>query len=292
MTARRASSLLLAVAQVSTGVYLIVYLYRWQWNRALICGVLFVATEVLLIGRLVLQRLRALEDRLDAAAARAPDPVRVRLVETRPPATDRFAWLRESTTRTNVFLPVLLGAGVFASAAAWAVEGLARRTARPAMESALAGDLGRLAFPTGGFLGAAPEAAARQARRKVLVVAAAGALVIAIWLFIDVLADATQTRPEAVNEEAITLLELHFRGEHAVADPTRNAEALVGACTADFRRAIDAIGISELGGGRVRVVLDADMGHDASTRLRGCLEDTTIDRVQANVVSMSTIDPP
>jgi hypothetical protein len=39
---------------------------------------------------------------------------------------DHFAWLRDAQSRTSVFIPVLLGAGVLLSAAAWLVERIAR----------------------------------------------------------------------------------------------------------------------------------------------------------------------
>jgi hypothetical protein len=39
---------------------------------------------------------------------------------------DHFAWLRAAPSRTSVFIPVLLGAGVLLSAAAWLVERVAR----------------------------------------------------------------------------------------------------------------------------------------------------------------------
>src|SRR5687768_1477579 len=158
----------------TTGAYLLVYLVRWQWNRALICGVLFVACEVLLIGRAVLHRLRALDERLSNLTA--DDRVRVQVVASRPEPHDRFAWMRESVTRTNVFLPVLLGAGVLASAAAWVVESVARRTATPALERSLTVSLRPLAFPSGGFLTPTPPPVPRRRsswRRVGFVVAAA-----------------------------------------------------------------------------------------------------------------------
>src|SRR5690606_27692531 len=111
------------------------------------------ATEVLIVGRLILQRLRAVEERL--ARLQSSEGIRVRLVENRPEPADRFAWMRDAPGRTNVFLPVLLGAGVLASAAAWAVEAVARRTARPVLERSLAAALAPLAFPDGGFVGPA-----------------------------------------------------------------------------------------------------------------------------------------
>ena len=37
------------VAAIS-GTYLVVYLYRWEWNRAVISGVFFLAAEIAYVG--------------------------------------------------------------------------------------------------------------------------------------------------------------------------------------------------------------------------------------------------
>lgn len=300
MTARRATSLLLAVAQVSTGVYLIVYLYRWQWNRALITGILFLATEVLLIGRLVLQRLRSIEDRL-AVPASPPDPagavaVHRTLVDLRPAPTDRFAWIRDAaTSRTNVFLPVLLGAGVVASALAWAVETVARRTARPAMEHALVDALGPIAFPTAGFLaapGPARPAPRRSPGRWIGLSVAAVAVVVGIGAGIDVVADATQTRPDRLERGVTTIVDVRLRGARASERPTAHAADLFAACRNVFSRDVPTAAVLDRGAGRVRVVLDSDIGRHGRERLEGCLQDTTIDRLQAVVTEVVTVPPP
>lgn len=292
MTARRVTTLLLVVAQATTGVYLLVYLYRWQWNRALICGVFFLATEVLVIGRLILGRLRAIDERL---AALPDERVHQRLVETRPEPVDRFEWLRSSAGRTNVFLPVLLGAGVLASGIAWAVEALARRTARPTMERSLAVALAPLGFPAGGFLAPTapvPVRAGRPGWQRVALVLAVAAVAGGTAGAIDVVADATQTRPDRIDDGVTTVVDLRFRGERATSDPGRHATHLVEFCTAPFRRQIETIAVVPGDRGRARVVLDADLGEHGTTRLRGCLEDTTLERVQATVVDVAEVPAP
>jgi hypothetical protein len=55
--------------------------------------------------------------------------------------------------QTNVFVPVLLGAGVVLSALAWVVDRIARLTAVPTMERGLARKLSHLQPPPGGLLG-------------------------------------------------------------------------------------------------------------------------------------------
>lgn len=131
-----------------TALYFFVYLWRWEWNRALIAGVLFVATEVAVGTAVVLRRLRRLEARMQA-----PDPaVLARIRETAPPARDHFEWLAPKVDRFGVFVPVLIGMGVVASGLAWLVERLARVTASPVLERGLAARLTPLAWPAGGLV--------------------------------------------------------------------------------------------------------------------------------------------
>ena len=68
----------------------------------------------------------------------------------------RFQWLSRPD-QLNVFVPVLLGAGVLLTGLAWLVERLARATARPVAEDQLAGRLARLRLPAHGFLDTGPD---------------------------------------------------------------------------------------------------------------------------------------
>ena len=133
---------------LATGGYLFVYIYRWEWHRALLVGVLFLAALLALATGLVLRRLSQLEQRLDAAPTAAPDQVLRRLreapVETRP-----FPWLSpDSLQQTHVFIPILLGGGVVVSALAWLMERVAGSSARQGVEAELAAELGAICYPT------------------------------------------------------------------------------------------------------------------------------------------------
>jgi hypothetical protein len=151
------------VTMGAAGWYVAVYLARWEWNRAVVAGIIFLAAELGLIGTLVLERLGKLEDRIDERTApparpAEPDPRLVAHIhEAAPPSREPFAWLRtgEATngTRLSVFVPVMLGAGVILSGVAWAVERIARLTGGPVLERRLAGRLDALALPPGGLLG-------------------------------------------------------------------------------------------------------------------------------------------
>jgi hypothetical protein len=156
MNTRILRGLLGTATLAASGVYTFVYLYRWEWNRALISAAIFIAAEVAVMGSLLSQRLKVLSGRLDAqeAAAAAAEGRSARLErirETAPPARVDFAWLGRPE-QMNVFVPVLMGAGVLMSGIAWLVERVARATVRPAAERGLAAQLDGLALPAHGFV--------------------------------------------------------------------------------------------------------------------------------------------
>jgi hypothetical protein len=157
MNARLVGGAIGAVTLLASGTYVFVYLQRWEWNRALMSGVMFLAAEVALATLLLAGRLRRLG--ADTAALRVEvqqqrqQRTLQRLHDTAPAPRDHFAWISRPQ-HMSVFIPVLLGAGVLLSGLAWAVERLGRLTARPVLERGLARRLDVLAPPAGGFLAA------------------------------------------------------------------------------------------------------------------------------------------
>jgi hypothetical protein len=134
---------------LGTGAYLFVYVYRWEWHRALLVGVLFLACLLVLATAVLLRRLNRLERRVVGAPAAHDDAelVRQRLREA-PLRTRPFPWLApEALERTHVFIPILLGGGVIVSAIAWIVERLAGSSARAGVEAELADELAAVAYP-------------------------------------------------------------------------------------------------------------------------------------------------
>ena len=152
MNARRIGLAALLVVMAAAGWYVFVYLYRWEWNRALVSGLIFLAAEVGLLAALVLDRLAKLSRRVeDIDHTRVDERALRRLREHAPEPAKPFAWLDRS--QMNVFVPVLLGAGVVLSGLAWIVDRVARLTAVPSMERGLVRKLHTLQPPTGGLLG-------------------------------------------------------------------------------------------------------------------------------------------
>ncbi|HKA04754.1 MAG TPA: hypothetical protein VKD67_10500 [Acidimicrobiales bacterium] len=151
MTARRIGVILLLVTLVAAGWYFFAYLFWWEWNRALVAGVIMVAAEVALGTLFVMARLDELRRKVDVASSRT-ERIRAHL-DAAPSRDGRFAWLVKTDT-FNVFVPILLGAGVLISGLAWLVERVARMTQRGNTNDGLVRQLAALAPPPGGFLGA------------------------------------------------------------------------------------------------------------------------------------------
>jgi hypothetical protein len=152
VTARRIGLAALLAVMAAAGWYVFVYLYRWEWNRALVSGIIFLAAEIGLLATLVLERLSKLGRRVDNIdRGRADERALRRLREHAPEPARPFAWLDRS--QMNVFVPVLLGAGVVLSALAWVVDRVARMTAVPTMERGLVQKLATLQPHPDGMLG-------------------------------------------------------------------------------------------------------------------------------------------
>lgn len=145
MNARRLGMLATIAVMAASGSYVFVYLYRWEWNRALISAAILLA------------RFARLDRRVESLAGAPPtdERVRRRLHENAPAPAKPFAWLNRS--QTNVFVPVLLGAGIVLSGLAWLVDRIARVTAGPSVENDLARRLSTLQPPPGGLLGGRPR---------------------------------------------------------------------------------------------------------------------------------------
>lgn len=148
---------------VSSGVYMFVYLARWEWNRTLFMGIVLIAAEVGLGIALVLARLaRACRSAMPQSTNGGIDAaVLARLAETRP-RHRRFAWLADELTRANVFVTMLVGGGVVVSAVAWVLDKLGSHTTTPAAERSLARRLSVFRFPPDGLMAEDADLLARS----------------------------------------------------------------------------------------------------------------------------------
>jgi hypothetical protein len=167
MNARRLGALAAIFTLVASGAYVFIYLERWEWNRALVSAAIFIAAEVGMIGWLLADRVRRVERRIDHAVLLQGEQRRLQIIRSTAPAPKvSFAWL-SNPNRSNVFIPVLLGAGAVLSGLAWIVERVSRATAGRGAERGLARQLGALDLPPNGLLdgGLDPLALLRGPRR-------------------------------------------------------------------------------------------------------------------------------
>jgi hypothetical protein len=294
---RYVSYLFGGLSTLAAAIYLVVYLYRWEWQRAVLCGVLLLAVEGFLICALLLGRMARLERRLNDSDARA-DEIRRTLEHSRDQANPHpFRWLgtdhRESGgTRTFVFVPMLMVTGAALSGVAWVIQKIAATTARPGAERHLAGRLAPLAAPAGGVLGVVPRPddrpavpPARRLRPALAAVGSVAAVALLVW-GVHALADATETREEARPSAAATTVVFQVRVHGAAGPAARDLAArdLWEGC----RRSTSSVSIdASLGslsdGVYAGVVRPALSAHDAM-RLRGCLTDASANRVRAKIL--------
>ncbi|MCX4909583.1 hypothetical protein [Streptomyces sp. NBC_00878] len=305
-------------AAAGAGTYVVIYLYRWQWQRAILCGVLLLVVEVMLLGIVLLGRLARIEERMRDADRRQEDVLaRLREKEARP-AGDRFRWLDEPTSRTYVFVPVLMVTGVLLSGLAWIVQRIASATARPTAERRLAGRLAVLAAPDpargahpngrhdpadladlDGFAALADlddlpvlGASRRRGRTaRVLVVSVVGAAL--LGALVVGLAQLTQTRDEDAKDSEATslLLRVDMRGTHMDAErQSLAARQLWERCRDSTSVPLNRASLGELGDGLFAGMVQPALTDHDRMRLRGCLEDTGLDRTHITVVGIGDAD--
>ncbi len=288
MSAKRLAYAMLTVVLAASGTYMFVYLYRWEWNRTLIAGIFFVAAEIGLIGAAILERLKRMEGRLESRPA--DPPALAHIQETAPEPKAGFKWLAP-TDGTNVFVPVLMGAGFVVSAIAWMVERLAHATARPALERGLAWRLAPLSLPAGGFVGGdAPALAARPSRTRARVKQALVTIAVAavLSLSVDALGDLTQNRPDRALPGTSSTMVVEINTRSADASSVETATRLWAACAGTVPGYIEAPKIAALGSGKAMIVTQPALGEHTQRRLSGCLSDTTLDEVVARVLSVES----
>lgn len=299
MSATRVASVLLRVigwvVLLASGTYLLVYLYRWEWNRALISGLFFVAAEVALASAAILRRLATLEHRLDEATRAGASPVA-------PPAEGGeggpFAWL--SDDGLSVFVPVLLGVGVILSAAAYVVERVAATTGPPAGNPAAERRLRRLARPHAGLVPSVQESTAiapstsvrfapppptmARAHHAATSIVAAAASLLLLAATIGVLAELTMYVPDTRPTTGSTTYELLVELREGPGDREAVVQTLWLSCRENLSDAARAE-LRETGGGRVSMTVEPRVAHNDDRRFVGCLEDVTLDRVRVDVLS-------
>ena len=124
-------------------------------------------------------------------------------------------------------------------------------------------------------------------KRALLVVLAVAGVVMGI----DVLADLTQDRPDRVlpGSRSEVLLEVDSRDR--TGSELLSAQGLWGACQGTVYQKLAEPGVTQVAEGQFRLLTEPALGEHAWRRLQGCLEDATLDRVKARVLSKRDLAP-
>jgi hypothetical protein len=299
---RRIAYVFGSLAAAGAGTYLVVYLYRWQWQRAILCGILLLVVEVMLLGIVLLARLTRIEERVKESAAgqreltaRQEDVLaRLRQASVEREGA-RFRWLEDTGDRTYVFVPVLMVTGVLLSGLAWVVQRIATATGRPA-ERRLAGRLAVLAAPGPGAVGELEDrpALGRRPKGRVARVAVVGVVGAALLAALVVgLADLTQTREQSASgsEATSVLVQVDVRGSDMTAErQALAAQQVWERCRDSTSVPLHHATLGSLGDGMFAGVVRPALAEHDRMRLRGCLEDAALDRAHLTVMGMGDTD--
>jgi hypothetical protein len=127
------------------GVYVFIYLARWQWERAMFMGFGFLAAEIVIATLVILRRLDAQHQ--ERSRRDEVDPEVLAHIRNSAPKQQHFAWLDPRSGELNVFVTMLVASGVIVSGVAWLVEKIASNTSTKALEHRLAKRIRSLAPP-------------------------------------------------------------------------------------------------------------------------------------------------
>jgi hypothetical protein len=291
--ARAIGFALAAVIVAVSGIYVVIDLARWEWNRAVISALVMIAALIVLVAMMLFRQLHGIEQRIEAlersggAGAEALGALR----SANDAAAGRhFRWLERPPDRLGVFIPVLLGAGVLLSLAAYVVERVAglfaEATLDPRTARKLAADLPLGAgLPRVAQLDPMTRPPVRHRAAPTAVVALALLLSLAA---VGLLRELTQTRPEPVTAAGTTSLVLDIDQRRQLRPLPTVAEDLWGTCRSRLPGGVELTAITQLDDERVRMDLDRPLGRTGRLRIVGCLEDHTIDLVRADVLSVES----
>jgi hypothetical protein len=113
-------------------------------------------------------------------------------------------------------------------------------------------------------------------------------LVVGAVVGVGALGDLTQSRPDPVHDGAVTELVLEVDQDRFTQGEAGAADALWAVCAGQTRSRPTAP-LAAIADGRYRVVLTPAVGEHEERKLRGCLEDLTVDRVVGDIESWRTM---
>ena len=293
--------LLSAVVLIAAGSYIFIYLVRWEWNRALIAGMFFVAAEVFLVADVALGRIGALSLNAGRTTGEETNQALVsRLRATRPESSGPFAWLAPERDRLTVLLPILIGAGVLLSAVSYLVEQVSRVTALPVAEDELARGLATMALPAEGLVplgrpvapALAPVSAPTVGRDRIRVGLALGGFVVIIVAVVTAGLMLLLSVPAPADPGRATEVDLVVLRRN-LAQPDRDvALALWSVCSVRVPQEVGLVGLESVSAAdprQLRMTLAPAPGDSDTKEFVGCLQDAIIERARAEVLAVSSL---
>lgn len=284
---------------VWSGSYFVVYLGRWEWNRAIVSGLVALALLTVLCTSVVLRRLAALDQRLDAAsrggrgvAPTGSDPARALIGDANLAAAQhRFEWLRPDGRTTGVFIPVLLGTGMILSLLAYAVERLAGWFAGDTLDRRTASVI-PLDLPLSGRGPVTSRRGDEPVRRATPRRSRAIGIVLTLLLVaggVEAVRRLTQSTGDHLHEPGSTTVVVEVDTKRG-----RTPEAAVESMWALCRPRIDEPGLRQVTseGSMVTIEIDRALTLTAERRLRGCFEDVVLDYAVLDVVDVVALRAP
>jgi hypothetical protein len=124
--------------------------------------------------------------------------------------------------------------------------------------------------------------------RRFLVIAVLAAVALA---GVNELAETTMTRPDPVVPGSTSEITFEVVRKGYLGSEHEAGRALWAACAGTIRGTEPAPGLVPLGGARFRVSVAPALGPNGLDRIRGCLEDATVDRLTGTTVSISRHAP-
>lgn len=289
--ARSIGFALAAVILAVSGIYVVIDLARWEWNRAELSAIVCVAALVVLVGMILFRQLYRIEQRMEALERPRRDEAGT-LGALRSAngasAGRRFRWLDRPPDRLGVFIPVLLGAGVLLSLVAYLIERIAGVFAAAALDPRTARELAPdLPLGSGMPRDQLDLPTHQPVRHRAMTAAIVIVTVVLSLAAVEALRVLTQTRPDEVTAAGTTSIVLdidqrrHFRPLPIV------AADLWGACRSRLPGA-DHVVITQLNEEHVQLDFDRSLGRTGRVRIVGCFQDHTLDLVRADVISIES----
>jgi hypothetical protein len=258
---------------------------------------IFVLTSLLIFEMaVVFGALRSIGNRLDRIEGGVERAFSTRQVAkaigdaNAPDGAQHFEWLRQPGDRFTVFVPLLIGAGAVLSGVAYVVERIAGLFASATLDRKTARLLSPdLPLGSGALAPAGPapnnhHGSAPKISRMLGWFVSVSIVSLATVAAINALAEATESRPESVDAAHATLIDMQIEQKRTPRSEGAIAEALWTACRNTVPPDVGLVETLEVEGG-VRLVVDRGLGELRRRRLFGCLEDATLDLVQASVTS-------